>query len=636
MPAIWGALSGATNEKTKMQFLKIEKNYEIYKIEKIIKKETKLCFFDYGHQIFNEEAKNEKLPILDGKNQILFVADCIIDNRQELLRNFSKLPPNCSDGKLLYEAYLKWNSKVTDYVLGAYSFAVYHLEDRKLELFTDHMGNRSIFYKKTEEDFFFSTAIVPLAKGTEAKECEKWLTGCLLNTSADMMFFEEFTPYENILQLPAACHLIYEKGKVKKQIYWSSDLIKNKLSHKAPMYYKDLFIQTVEKCTSSMMRTTGKIGCTLSGGLDSSTITAFAARKLQEREEKICSYTSVPLKDYVHKGKLSEIADETEGVMSLCEMYSNIAPSFLECQGQDAFSELSHLVPLIGYPMKSGPNLTWLDAIYKKASEDGCKLMLKGQYGNSTISWGKALSVFYQLLCQGHPILCLKFVKGFHRRYKVSRKRIAKYFLMELQNRFRAVEIDEDEVLCKKQLLQKYNIKKEFRRLQRRLGGGEMDSASQRIAFMFNPTGQMQLGMFDTVMSLIHGVLIRDPSKDKRIVELCCRLPVECGLAGYVERGMARTYMEGILPDRIRLDLVHRGVQGADYEFRSKQLWKITQSKVRKALSNQALSKYVEMEILEEIQEKIENTETKDLSYEDIRRANVLYSCSIFLESVKG
>ena len=141
----------------------------------------------------------------------------------------------------------------------------------------------------------------------------------------------------------------------------------------------------------------------------------------------------------------------------------------------------------------------------------------------------------------------------------------------------------------------------------------------------------MQLGMFDTVMSLIHGVLIRDPSKDKRIVELCCCLPVECGLAGYVERGMVRTYMKGIVPDSILNNLFRRGVQSADYEFRSKKIWHQTSSDIIASLQYQPLTNYVNTNFLSSLLYRVKTLNSDDLTFQDIRAANVLYSLSVFL-----
>ena len=631
MSAIWGIISTDVTINTERLSLAFTDSYKPYKIDRFSSQSADNAIFGCCQQFFTEEASKEELPIYDASKHILFTADCVLDNRPELLTEFPQLSAGASDGQLLYAAYLKWGDSVCDHLLGAFSFAAYHTDSKTLRLFTDHMGNRSLFYRIGTDFILFSTLIAPLAKVSDASVSEKWLSACLTSTSADMMLFENLTPFQDILQMPAAGILIWSASGSSRRIYWDSHSIRGRLPHKAPEQYRELFLSTLTLCTESTMRSAGRIGCTLSGGLDSSAIAALAASKLEAQNSFLYSYTSVPLDSFPGAADTTEIFNETDGVLATCKQYPNIIPHFLSCAGKDAFTELERLVPLLGYPMKSGHNLTWLDSIYAQAYRDGCRLMLKGQYGNCTISWGKALSVFYQLLCAGHPFLAGRLMKGFGRQYHVARKRILKYMLTEWKDKFTVYPPASDDILTSEALFAKYRLQKTYQRSIRRAGGGEMDSRQQRLAFIFNPTAQMQLGMFDTAMSLIHGVLIRDPSKDKRIVEFCCRLPVECGLSGYVERGMIRTYMEGIVPDSIRNDWFRRGVQSADYEFRSKQQWNLESQNILAFLNHPRLRRYADPEKLDALCGRLSALSTEELTFDYLRKANVLYSCSIFL-----
>lgn len=183
-------------------------------------------------------------------------------------------------------------------------------------------------------------------------------------------------------------------------------------------------------------------------------------------------------------------------------------------------------------------------------------------------------------------------------------------------------------------LMQRYHISRAYRKQMRSAGGGEMDSREKRLSFIFNPTAQMQLGMFDTAMSLIHGVLIRDPSKDKRIIELCCSLPVECSLSGSLERGMVRTYLEGIVPDSIRKEIFRRGVQSADSTFRSQLLWDENRRDILETLHSPTLRRYIDPGKLDPLLIRLEEVSASELTFSDLRMANVLYSCSLFLKEV--
>ena len=633
MSAIWGSITNNGNKLDMIIPAAMTKAMGDYKIDRINELCTSQAFFACGHQYFTPEAMGEELPYDHKEPHFLFTADCVLDNRTELLAVFPHLKSTCPDGHLLMESYIKWGTNVCDHLLGAFSFAVYEPDHDTLHLFTDHMGNRSLFYAIQKGQLVFNTALVPLARAIGASPCEKWLTGCLATVSADMMVFEDYTPYEGIFQLPAACHLTFSHGKVTKHIYWNASSLKAPFPHRDPMDYQKLFVDTLTSCTESMMRSAGRTGCTLSGGLDSSSIAALAARQLAKENRTLYSFTSVPLPGYQHDGDVTDIADETQFVKLTCEMYPNIVPRFLSCPEKDAFTELERLIPLIGYPMKSGHNLTWLDAIYQAAYEQGCKLMLKGQYGNSTISYGTSLTAFYQLLCSGQIRAAKELMQGFCTRYRIPRKTFLKCACKEWIHRWEPYFLDKEQSLARNDLLQKYKIRKNMASLLKSSGGSMMDSRRNRIAFMLNPTGQMQLGMFDTVMSLLHGVLIRDPSKDKRIIELCSRLPIECTMAGNVERGMVRTYMADIVPKEIREDLFHRGLQSSDYAYRSRLLWSKNCPKVSSMLEQSSIRNYVEPHKFDQLYQTIVTQPADKLTFDELRQANVYYSCCIFLNT---
>lgn len=160
-----------------------------------------------------------------------------------------------------------------------------------------------------------------------------------------------------------------------------------------------------------------------------------------------------------------------------------------------------------------------------------------------------------------------------------------------------------------------------------------MDTRKQRLSFLFDPLALTQLGMFDTAMGLIYGLLIRDPTKDKRIVDFCATIPIEYNLAGYLERGMVRTFMRDIVPDDILLDVYHRGVQSADYEHRSRLLWEQQKSEVLASLATPKLSLYADPDIITSTADYMQNTSAADITRQDFITTNVLYSCSQFIKS---
>ena len=631
MSAIWGIIDfhGAPESEVAER---LSDAYRCYRIDRYEKLSGGGAEFGCCHQYLTKEAVSEQLPVYDKERNLLFTADCVLDNRDELLALLPECGEMPSDGQLLLAAYLKWGSALGDYCLGAFAFAAFHTDTKTLALCTDHMGNRSLFYSRQGERFIFSTAVLPLAKLCQAIPSEQWLSGCLFSTSSDMTLFKGLTPYQGIFQMPAACMMTVTNNSSSQTIYWSPLKLRPDLRQPSEDAYQKLFVDTLSTSVCSMLRSSQKTGCTLSSGLNSSSIAALAASALAEQGKSLYSYTSVPLPDFPKNSVPGGIADETPGVKALCAKYSNIIPHFLPCWGRDAFSELPALLPSIGYPMKSGLDLIWLSEIYRHASVEGCRLMLKGQYGNFTISYGTVSGTLHQLLASLHPFKAGRLNKSYSIRYEVPKIKISRFLFARRKEKLSLDADDMPRPLTAPELIQKYRLTTVTGKKQKIYGNGQMDTRRQRLSLTVNPFNQMQLGMFDTVMGLIYGVLIRDPAKDKRVVELCCRLPVKCMLAGGVEQGLVRTYMKGLVPDEILDDLHHQGIHSADYCYRSRLQWRNYRARVLAALELPELQKYVDSALLSELTDRLRNTTAENLSETDLRQANVLYSCSLFLQ----
>lgn len=131
MSAIYGAINlrgGNIPDKLGEKFTNY---YKKCKIDRFDGAGVKNAWFGAGIQEFFKEIKNEKLPILDEENGFLFTADAIVDYRDELCDEL-KLSKDTPDGRILYEAFLKWGNKIGEHVYGAYSMVAYDLKNNKV------------------------------------------------------------------------------------------------------------------------------------------------------------------------------------------------------------------------------------------------------------------------------------------------------------------------------------------------------------------------------------------------------------------------------------------------------------------------------------------------------------------------
>jgi asparagine synthase (glutamine-hydrolysing) len=81
-----------------------------------------------------------------------------------------------------------------------------------------------------------------------------------------------------------------------------------------------------------------------------------------------------------------------------------------------------------------------------------------------------------------------------------------------------------------------------------------------------------QIGEMHTKLSLSTGVLVRDPTKDRRIVEFCLNIPIEQFQKAGEERRLISVYMKNIVPPHI-ISERRIGVQSSDIKYRLQECW---------------------------------------------------------------
>lgn len=640
MSAIWGMIcTGGGNIDSKLERIMYETmgKYKIDRIESMIHEGI---YFACGHQHFTPEAEREQLPYYDSSRNIYYTADCIIDNRSELLQQLGESDASLPDGRLCYLAYLKWGEKFVEHLLGIFSFAIYDKEKEELLLYTDHMGSRCINYCLFEDKILFSTTYdlftAALPDGQPALS-EKWIVGCEAEPSACMVLFTGLTTYEGVYQLKAGTYLKCRNGTAREIRYWNPTKTPE-IKGLDDSEYRRLFVDTFTACVRDVLRPGVKVASTLSGGLDSSSVVSIAAPILQERGEVLHTYTSVP--DYDEDFGLSDyfVADESAAVKKTAEYFPNLCCHFVDCKDESALTHMEELVHGYGIPIKSSINLMWLDEVSKQAKEQGCTVLLSGQHGNSTISYGDIFSLAYQQVLGFHPIRAKKAVGAFLYNNQLHKKNFIKMMKNEIKEKFCvAIGIDPSSdgslTYAKRELLKKYHITRQRMKTAKKAGVGLMNNRSQQKRLPYQLDELQQLGLYNTMDSLLNGVVERDPTRDKRIIELCISFPTSCFVSEKNERNMVRGYLEGIVPEHIRTDVRHRGSQGADFVNRINRTWDASKEMVCEALKNEKLKKYLDEKKLSDMLEKCQHA--KQFKKED--SAFVIYmlytvSLGIFLQ----
>jgi len=236
----------------------------------------------FGHQrlAIIDLSHTGHQPMEDGTGQYVAVLNGEIYNYIDLredLRKSGHLFHTCSDTEVLLEAYKKWGTDCLEHLTGAFAFAIYDGVSRTLFLARDRAGEKPLFYKISDDRFVFSSELKALMADPD------------FSRKLDLDALDHYFAYgyvhgeQTILKgtyklLPGHAMLFNMKThSVNIWRYWA-------LPENSPLHGEsienltnELEIHLVEAVRRQLVADV-PIGILLSGGLDSSLVTAIAAR----------------------------------------------------------------------------------------------------------------------------------------------------------------------------------------------------------------------------------------------------------------------------------------------------------------------------------------------------------------------
>lgn len=537
---------------------------------------------------------------------LAITADAIIDNRSELMNIFgfaSTDGEGITDSQLILKAYKKWGKECPSYLIGDYAFAIFDRNKNELFCARDHVGKRTFYYTANSNTFAFCTLMKPLfvIPGIEKRLNDLWLADFLAISTVAHEIDSNHTVYQDILQLLPAQSIIINRDGIKKQSYWDPlklPAIKFKTDAEYDEAFREVFFEAVHCRTRSI----GSVGVSLSGGLDSGAIACVAARKLKESGEDLKAFCALPMKTYKEWLPAHLIADESTYVEAIKEQYPNIKVMYCRSEREHSYIHIKENIEIFEQPYKTVENMFWMQGITEMAAQNNCKVLLDGQFGNGTISYGDFYVHAYSLFKQARLISLFKEITDYCRIHRISRKKFGGYLfirfltsLLHMHNLKTSSSIYERKELSllNPSLALQYNMNKRLKK-----AGYSHDTERnytllelQKLAM--KSSAFTHVAAIETKMSLVHGVAKRDPSRDKRVIEFCYRIPGEQYVKHGQERLLIRRSMEGILPDKVRLNTKVRGLQSADWLQRITPYWDKIKQDIISTLGNENIQAYI-------------------------------------------
>jgi asparagine synthase (glutamine-hydrolysing) len=193
---------------------------------------------------------------------------------QEVKSKLSYPWKTTSDTEVVLALYHQYGKhEFLKHVRGMFSLAIWDEKNQELVAARDRFGEKPFYYALTENNelIFASEIKAILASGLIQP---KLSTESLTHYLAHLYVHPHYTIYENIHVLPPAHYLIFKNGQLSIRQYWEMPRQQLKISFEEA---KEEFRRLLTKSVRDQLIADVPVGCFLSGGLDSSTITALAS-----------------------------------------------------------------------------------------------------------------------------------------------------------------------------------------------------------------------------------------------------------------------------------------------------------------------------------------------------------------------
>lgn len=330
-----------------------------------------------GHCMFKttQESLEEFQPLPNEDDSLVLIFDGWLSNWVELRSELQSLGVRLrtrSDAELILRAYETWEENCLHHLDGEFAFLVWDARRREVFCAKDHLGMKPLTFSWDGRRLVVASDIagVLASPGVERRLNRGVIAE---NLAAEWLDHNE-TLWKDVLRLESATWMRVSSSGIQQRTYWSPPL------DTAPAYkreddyfvhYRDLFEDCVRRAARSHLR----IGCEVSGGLDSSAVFCMAHELLCKAQLPAAELLGYTLKfDARHPE-----ADELSYVQAVADRtgreIKEVAPFSpdLEWFKARAQSDLD---------MAPNPNGVLQVGLHQAAAADGCRVILNGSGGD--------------------------------------------------------------------------------------------------------------------------------------------------------------------------------------------------------------------------------------------------------------
>jgi asparagine synthase (glutamine-hydrolysing) len=558
----------------------------------------------YAHAGNSPQSPTDRQPVSDSTGVLYLVFDGRLDNRDELcstLRISNHDAKFWPDSRIALRAWEKWGEHAPEYWEGEFAVLVWNARAQILTGVRDQLGDRALSYHETQDRIVVASAPRALfALGDITKEIDEQK---LADSLVQLEYDGARSFFKGISRLTPGHRLIVTSDRTRFERYWTLDNVSDVRLNSDDQYVEaaaELLSRSIKAC----LRRNGPVGAFMSGGLDSSTVAVSALLHLDD-QDKLPTFTSVPVKDWDKRCLPGVYGDETPFVEAIAAMHPRLDPTFVRSEGHGLFHQLDEFLDYSGVAPRNAINLFWFHDIYLEAQTRGLQVLLEGDAGNMSLSWDGRGILLEHLKNRDFRMLIQELFAGkfnsrifFYRLVKMLLLPLAPDFInaawlrvrghtnaLPLWHKCSAINPEFAREMRIDERLNFYGFDYFMKPVQ--------DTRKFRILLLNDGSVNEKADIYQGFRAL-YGIETRDPLNNRRLIEWCLGLPE----SQFRRMGRDRWLVKRLMKDKLPPCVLHNtqgGQQGSDWHYRMTQDLSVVRQELAAIADDPDTSRYIDV-----------------------------------------
>ncbi|MBI5055400.1 MAG: asparagine synthase (glutamine-hydrolyzing) [Nitrospirae bacterium] len=454
-----------------------------------------------------------------------------------------------SDTEVIVHLYEDYGVDCLEHLNGQFAFAIWNKNTGRLFMARDRVGIRPLFYTFSGDQVIFASEIKALFMDRRVKrEIDPYALDQIFTF---WMTIPPRTAFKNIFEIPAGHYMTVEAGSRKLNKYWDMDFTPDSRV-RAEVEWAEELRELLTDATRLQLRADVPVGAYLSGGLDSSVITAL----IKKSSDTSLRTFSVTFED--------EAYDERVYQREIIE-YLDTVPSDIRC----TYSDIGRVFPDVIWHTEKPVLRTASAPLYLLSGlvrEKGYKVVLTGEGADEILA--------------GYDIFKETKVRRFMERFPDSKFRpliLKKLYPYLAHSPVKSVQYAEEffktdtagypdeyyshfprwNTTSKTKLFFSDAMKESLGNYS---GLNELSSLLPDDVYKYDYLSKSQYIESKTLlpgyilssqgdrMAMAHSVEGRFPFLDHRVIGLCCKMPPNIRMNALKEKYILRESMKDLLP----------------------------------------------------------------------------------------